>query len=278
MRLKELMKEYGATGIEGWTVPVSLLRHDPDNIRHDTPRLREANAELKESIRARGFLRPCTLTVRRSPDDEYMIVVNGNRRLAMVNELIAEGVDIRGLPCVPEPAGATDATRVIDRFVANQGLPNTPQEYWEGIQKLQSYGWDDADIAAKLGRSRTWLTNIIDLATAPSDVQAVIADGSVSPTQAVALIREHGADAAEIVKEAKAKTGKAHVTKKALDNVVQLRKRATPAPATDGNLALAVAPAPTLAEAAREVLRIWDRGELDADFDAAIAALRVAVG
>jgi hypothetical protein len=101
-------------------------------------------------------------------------------------------------------------------------------------------------------------------------VHALVTEGAVSSTQALALVRQHGSDAAQVIRDAQHRTGRAHVSGKHL-------RAARPAPEPERN---SVTPAPEEAEtpdlrtAARAVLACWDTGNLDDAWTAAIADLR----
>ena len=54
----------------------------------------------------------------------------------------------------------------------------------------------------------------MDLAGAPMDVREAVAAGTVSPTQAVKLMRTVGAEAGAVIAKAKAESGGGHITAK----------------------------------------------------------------
>jgi ParB-like chromosome segregation protein Spo0J len=253
MSLKQWTISNGGKMSDLFGIPPDLLDPNPDNIRLDTPELREHVRTIANSIIGQGFLRSRPLTIRLI--GERALVVDGNCRLAAIRLAIAEGAEIKDVPCVSEPRGTDDADRVCNMLLANSGLAHTPLEYTTAVKRLLSYGWTDADVAKKLGKSRAWVANLLDLAEAPPEVRAAVADGSVSSTLAVKLVREHGAGAAAVVAEAKAKTGRAHVTE---------RHVRAPRPV-----------AQSMESAARDLIAVWDA---NGDYAAAIEALRAALG
>jgi ParB-like chromosome segregation protein Spo0J len=271
MKLKDLVKSNGGSGSDRWNVPIELLDSNPDNIRLDRPEVRDHIRALADSIKEVGFIRTRPLTVRMTGD--RVLIEDGNCRLAAVYLAISEGAEIKTLPCLSEAPMTTAADRTLNMLLANSGLPHTPLEYLAAVKRLLSYGWTDTDIAKRLGRSRQWLANLINLGEAGDDVHALVTEGAVSSTQALALVRQHGSDAAQVIRDAQHRTGRAHVSGKHL-------RAATPAPEPERN---SVTPAPEEAEtpdlrtAARTVLACWDTGDLDDAWTAAIADLRRAV-
>lgn len=210
MRLKDEFKVDQGYKID----PRRLTVEQGWNARHDTPELREANGELKESIRNNGVLEPLTFYVR----GEEIIVTNGHRRLAMVMELIAEGVEIEKVPCRVE-SGANDADRCVSMLTRNSGLRLTPLETAEVVKRLTGYGWDETKIRAKTGFSPTYLDWCMRLLESPQEVLAQVESGKVSASLAVKVQRENPADAPSILQEAgeiaqaqgKTKTSPKHV-------------------------------------------------------------------
>ena len=167
------------------------------NIRTFESAVDEDDAALKESIRASGVRTPLTI---RSKGDQVFVVA-GHRRLAAVKELIAEGVEIRTIPCIPEVKGTSDADRALDLIRSNSGKPLTLMQRSEVIKRLIGFGWDEAEIATKLGCSRSHVADMLRLASADSDVRAMVKDGSISPTTAVRVMRQEGDNAGPVLAE-----------------------------------------------------------------------------
>ena len=156
MKLKDLVKSSGGSGSDLWNVPLELLDPNPHNIRLDGPALREHIASLAESIQTHGFLRSRPLTVRQAAGDR-LVVVDGNCRLLAVRLAMANGAEIKTLPCLSEAPNTSEADRTLNMLLANSGLQHTPMEYAASIKRLLSWGWTDTDIAKKAGCSRTTL-------------------------------------------------------------------------------------------------------------------------
>ena len=214
MRLKQLIQQERGTLSDLFGVPIHLLDANPDNVRIDTPELREHIRTLANSIIAQGFLRSRPLTVRQSGD--RLIVVDGNCRLLAVRLAMEEGAEIKNLPCVSEAPGTNDADRTCNMLLANSGMAHTPLEYAAAIKRLMSYGWTDTEVARKLGRSRQWVVNALETAALPADVQAQMVDGVVSATTARKMVKRDGAGAAAKIAAAAVERGGKRVTERHL--------------------------------------------------------------
>ena len=253
MKLKDLVKSSGGSGSDLWNVPLELLDANPHNIRLDGPALREHIASLAESIQTHGFLRSRPLTVRQAAGDR-LVVVDGNCRLLAVRLAMANGAEIKTLPCLSEAPNTSEADRTLNMLLANSGLQHTPMEYAASIKRLLSWGWTDTDIAKKLGKSRQWVSNVLETAALPADVQAQLVDSVVSATQARKLVRQHGDKAAAVIAGAAAASGRKHVTARHL--AVAAPVAVLPAPVSVDGPAVVAAPvaAPEADDATQDAL------------------------
>lgn len=198
------------------------------NARHDSPDLRNANAELRESIRANGVLEPLTII----QDEETFYVTNGHRRLGAVMALIAEGVEIATVPVRLEERGTNEADHVLSMLTRNSGKPLTPLETAEVVKRLLGFGWDLAKVAAKTGFTPAHLDWLLKLLETPEPVKALVSQGDVSATLAVQVVRKAGAADAPAILQAASNLAKADGKAKAKPRHVQeaMEARNEPAP------------------------------------------------
>ena len=264
-RLKDLISAQGGSTTNLFNVPIDLLDANPGNIRFDGEPLRKHVRAIADDILAYGYDRNSILTIREI--DGRAQVQDGNCLLMAVRLAVSEGAEIKTLPCTPETKTVSEADRIVRMATRNQGLPHTAEEYAAIINKLQSYGWDDAEIAKRLQRSRQWLANIMDLASSPADVKAAVAEGTVSAIEAVKLVRKEGANAGAVIAEA-AKTSKSgRVTARHLKPVATpINTPQTPAQPVISDLAVAVT----------DFLILWDSDGVK-DFRPAVHAMRLAL-
>lgn len=228
MRLKDL----ATTTSDVFNIPVDRITVDSEfNVRYDSPELRDHIEMIRDSIMAQGFQRSRPLTIRLSADQTSAVVTDGHCRLAAVRMAIAAGAEIQNLPCVPEGKGVSPADRTLMLLTANSGLPLAPLEQAEAVKRLLSFGWSEADIGRKIGRTRQHVANLLELAGAPPGVRVMVVNGAVSATEAVKTIRSEGANATKVLEAAaviaKAE-GKGKITGKSIAAVKT--RREPPAP------------------------------------------------
>jgi len=177
-------------------VPVDAITPNPKQPRQHFDD--EALAELKMSISAFGLLQP--IVVRKIDAGRYELVM-GERRWRAAKEV--------GLDVIPAIVRATsDDAMLRDALLENlhrQQL-NPLEEAAAYQQLLQEFGTTHEELAGRIGRSRSQVTNTIRLLNLPVPVQRRVAAGVLSAGHARALLGADGADlqdelAARIVAE-----------------------------------------------------------------------------
>jgi ParB family transcriptional regulator, chromosome partitioning protein len=266
MRLKDM----ASSTADIFNIPVELIGVDPDfNVRFDTEALHDHIEALRDSIIGSGFLRSRPLTIRMSDDQTGVIVVDGHCRLAATKLAIAAGAEVKTLPCVAEGRGVRDADRDMMLLTANNGLPLSQLEQAEVVKRLLSYGWSEAEIGKRMGRSRQHVMNLLALSEVPESVRACVVTGQVSGTAAVALVRREGAaGAVKVLEQAVSRNGGGAVKPRDIG----VSRTAVPDP-----VVVPLRPAASLADAARAVVEHAKGVALPADLRAAIDALWAAV-
>lgn len=201
----------------GRMIPIDKLVPNPNQPRVEIGDL----SELISSIKEKGVLEP--LLVRPSEVGRFMII-SGERRYRASME-----VGLNELPCIEMD--------VDDRAVAEISLIEnlqrkdlTPFEEADGLQALaERFGYTHEEIAKKIGKSRTSITEALALASIPADVREqcrradigsksmllqVVRQPSVAEMrQFVEKIKEGGLtrDEARQVRQGKAKKAKSFV-------------------------------------------------------------------
>ncbi len=193
------------------TLPLDLLDVDPAfNVRLPCDALTEHIRDLADGIKASGFRRDRALLVRVQGD--RAVVVDGHCRLAAVKIAVAEGAEIKGVPCTQEPKGTSEADRTLSLMTANSGRSLQPLEEAAAVMRLISFGWSEAEIARKRGKSRQWVNNLLTLNAAPEPIRQAVINGEVSATQATKLTREGPLLAVEKLNKARAASPGRRVT------------------------------------------------------------------
>lgn len=215
--VKAAMRDADAKSADLWMVPVAELRLVSGfNIRPIRP---EHVAGLKEAIKTNGYNRGEALKgfVSKEGSEEHVINVwDGQHRLTAVRELIAEGEPIEFLPVIVSPAG----TSMIDVTVgmtmtADKKMALAPQDWATACKRLIGYGLGVDDIALRLGKTKAQIGDFLVLAGASRRVLSMVEEKKISGTNAIRLLKKHGAGTAEVLEkkfEAAQARGKKKVT------------------------------------------------------------------
>jgi ParB family chromosome partitioning protein len=198
-------------------IPIDKLAHNPNQPRIGIGDL----AELIASIREVGVLEP--LLVRPSDVGGRFMIISGERRYRASLE-----VGLTELPCIEMD--------VDDRAVAEISLIEnlqrkdlTPFEEADGLQALaEKFGYTHEEIARKIGKSRTSITESLSLSAIPQEIRDICRRADISSKSMllqvvrqpsveemgrfVEKIKESGLtrDEARRVRQGKAKKGKGY--------------------------------------------------------------------
>lgn len=157
-----------------------LARIQPN---HEQPRSNVGDLSgLKESIREKGILEP--LVVRRE-GDRYLII-SGERRYRASVELELEKV-----PCVVRESDDQDTLEVA--LIENmQRKDLTPFEEADGLRQLvDKFQMNHDEVAKKIGKSRTSVSESLSLSHIPKDIRALCANhGIMSKSMLLQIARQ----------------------------------------------------------------------------------------
>ncbi len=162
------------------TVPVERLIPNPDQPRRAF--VEEDLQSLAASVREKGVIQP--LIVRRSPKrpDRYEIVAGERRwRAAQLAQLHELPVIVRDL----------DDTEVLEIAIIEniQRADLNPIEEAAGYRQLMNrFGHTQEKLSQALGKSRSYIANLMRLLQLPDDVQALLEKGDLTTGHARALI------------------------------------------------------------------------------------------
>jgi ParB family chromosome partitioning protein len=159
--------------------PVSKIVPNPRQPREN---LKEENLqELAESIREHGILQPLIVTYD-AHSDQYVLIA-GERRL--------RAAILVGLSMVPVLIRqATDQERLELALIENlQRADLSPLETAEAYRQLmEDFKLTHEEIAARVGKSRTAVTNTLRLLKLPESVRTALAENAISEGHARALL------------------------------------------------------------------------------------------
>ncbi len=165
----------GASLVE---IPVGDLSPNPNQPRVHFDE--ESLSDLSASIREIGVLQP--LLVRRLADGSYQLIA-GERRWRAAQRA--------GLATVPAVVKTTDDMSSVEQALVEnlhrQDL--APLEEAGAYQQLiDDFSLTHDDVAKRVGKSRSSITNSLRLLALPAAIQAFLADGRLSAGHAKALL------------------------------------------------------------------------------------------
>jgi ParB family transcriptional regulator, chromosome partitioning protein len=152
----------------GRMIPVDKIRPNPEQPRKALGDL----SELSDSIREKGVLEP--LLVRYMPREDTYYIISGERRYHAARE-----AGLSELPCIEKIAD--DAETLELALIENlQRKDLTAFEEADGLHRLaEQFAYTHEDIARKIGRARSSVTETLSLRNIPEDVRRRCIQSSV---------------------------------------------------------------------------------------------------
>lgn len=159
-------------------IPLGQIEANPDQPRHDFDE--NALSELAASVKMHDIIQP--LTVSKLANGKYRIIA-GERRF--------RAAKIAGLADVPVYIRETKDSKILELAL----LENLQREDLNAIEIALSYRqlMDELDytqeqLAERMGKERSTVTNYIRLLKLPPDIQAAVRNGIITMGHARALI------------------------------------------------------------------------------------------
>jgi ParB family transcriptional regulator, chromosome partitioning protein len=164
----ETLTSYSGASI-GRMIPIDKIRPNPDQPRKHIGDVRE----LSDSIREKGVLEP--LLVRYVPREDMYYIISGERRFHA-----SQAAGLHELPCIEKIAD--DAETLELALIENlQRKDLTPFEEADGLQRLaDQFDYTHDDIAKKIGRSRSSVTETMSLRVIPADVRRSCTESAIT--------------------------------------------------------------------------------------------------
>ena len=164
----ESLTSYSGAAV-GRMIPVDQIRPNPDQPRKALGDLRE----LSDSIREKGVLEP--LLVRFIPREDCYYIISGERRYHA-----SRAAGLREVPCIEKTAD--DAETLEIGLIENlQRKDLTAFEEAEGLARLGTqYEYTHDDIARKIGRARTSVTETLSLLHIPEALRKKCAEQGIN--------------------------------------------------------------------------------------------------
>ncbi|HWG59466.1 MAG TPA: ParB/RepB/Spo0J family partition protein [Candidatus Acidoferrales bacterium] len=164
----ETLTSYSGASV-GRMIPIEKIRPNPDQPRKNIGDVRE----LSDSIREKGVLEP--LLVRYIPREDTYYIISGERRYHA-----SKAAGLHELPCIEKIAD--DAETLELALIENlQRKDLTPFEEADGLQRLaDQFDYTHDDIARKIGRARSSVTETLSLRLIPDEVRRACIEGGLS--------------------------------------------------------------------------------------------------
>lgn len=157
--------------------PVTSIRPNPYQPRQDFDE--ESLAELTASIREVGILQPVLV---RPVDDGYELIA-GERRWKAARRA--------GLHTIPVLVRETDDASTLEHALienVHRTDLNSLEEAAAYQQLTEDFGLTHEEVAARVGRSRTAVTNTLRLLALPASIQRLVREDRLSAGHARALL------------------------------------------------------------------------------------------
>ncbi len=176
--VEEIISRSGAA--IGRMIPVEQIQPNADQPRKDPGDLRG----LTDSVREKGVLEP--LLVRYLPEAGRYMIISGERRY-----VAARAAGLMEVPCIEKNADEAETLELA--LIENlQRKDLTPFEEANGIQALgERSGLTHEEIARKIGKSRSSVTETLSLRSIPDHLKALcIEKGVLSKSQLLQVTRQ----------------------------------------------------------------------------------------
>ena len=159
-------------------IRISDIQKNPYQPRKEFSK--EKIQELAQSIKENGLIQP--IIVRQSPVIGYEILAGERRYRASIAAGLTE------VPVIIKKL--SDQDMMVHSIIENlQREDLNPIEEAKAYQSLIEKGYTHADIAAKMGKSRPYITNLVRLLTLPDFILNEVEAGKLSQAHARLLIQ-----------------------------------------------------------------------------------------
>ncbi len=164
-------------------LPIDMIEANPNQPRKSFAI--EDLADLTASVREKGIIQP--IIVRPIGSDKYQVVAGERRWRA------AQNAQLHEIPVVIRDLSDTEVLEVA--IIENvQRADLNPIEEAQGYRQLMdSFGHTQEELAKSLGKSRSYIANLLRLMQLPEDVQTLLQENKLSIGHARALITSDNA-------------------------------------------------------------------------------------
>lgn len=142
--------------------------------------------QLAQSIAEIGVKQPLTVYW----EDGKAYIADGHCRLmAAIRAIEVYKADLKTIPVKAGDQHANEADRICGQIVYNSGKPFAALEQAKVFKKLIDLGWQQDDIAKRVGLSNGRISQILDILTLPEGVKSMVKKGEVSASMAMKVVK-----------------------------------------------------------------------------------------
>lgn len=210
----------GVKSADLWQVPYEQLHVIPGfNVREHDDDYEVHLANLTNLIIENGYDRtkPLSGYVALIDGQSRIVITDGHSRYIAAGRAREMGTEIVTIPVVTSPRGTSQEDLIVGLVTANSGRPLKPYEMGTVCKRLVSAGWEEAQIAKRLGITSTYVNDLLYLQSLSKALRDLVRTGKVSATLAITTAREHGSKALAVLQgavETAEKSGKAKASAK----------------------------------------------------------------
>ncbi len=209
-------------------VPIGSIKPNPRQPRVNFDE--DTMSSLAASIKELGVLQPVLVRqIGGEAADDFELIA-GERRWRAARRA--------GLQTIPVLVQTSDETRSLEQALVEnlhrQDL-NVLEEAAAYQQLIEEFGYTHDQVATRVGKSRTAVTNTLRLLQLPAGVQRLLAEGQISPGHARALLGTPDRGYQEVLAKAVVTEG---LTVRAIEEMVRdhRRRRKRPSPVRPASL------------------------------------------
>ena len=139
--------------------------------------------ELADEIKEQGVLNPITVVPFKNEngEDRYRIV-DGERRYRACMHILNNGGEIARIPALFASKALSAAELLTQQLMRNEGKPFTEIEYGIAFDKFKKLGYENGEIATKLGIKRWKVDCYLKHLTRDERVQQLMKEGKITGT------------------------------------------------------------------------------------------------
>lgn len=177
--------------------------------------------ELKEQIKLNGVLNPITVIPTKAADGtERYRLVDGERRLRATLAAIEEGADIRRIKAIFLPRNTSEEEQLVQQMMRNEGKNFTEYECAIMFHRFKdAFGYSQTEIAAKFGKSTTFVSRCLSLMELAPEIQQKLESGEISTNAVREIVGQNKENEAAQVEAVNAAVSQAKASgKRTADN------------------------------------------------------------